>query len=674
MTLNRDDVIPVNNVTETEPNQHGVCLNPIQTSSTVNNKPAGHSVDKPGKVNIHTVQAEDQPTHTVSTAGEGVVLKPNAAGEGRAASMDAPRNGAYRVITPAQYPAYISALWPWPTVEAIEKFPECMKLYNAVRSENKPNYLGARVPVPSDMCCDEWDRRLARVGDPRVGGFLRYGWPTCYGAPSPPQATYKNHDSATQYASSIDDFIVKELSLGGLVGPFNAPPFQPWCQISPLMTQPKKDSKKRRVIIDLSFPAGRGVNSGIGKNVYEGEPLRYTLPSILTLADRVRKLGQGSYMWKHDLSRAYRQSRICPLSFPLLGIRHRGLYYIDVCPAFGCRVSGCSQQRVSESLCAFMGEEGHTILAYVDDFCGVSASHDAASKAFHRFESLCEELGMALAEEKSAPPSQCMEWLGFELNSIDMTLKVPQSKLDDILKEAGQWEKKVKANKSEIQSVAGKFSHISQCIPHSRKFMNRILANLRVTSRTGWVTVSEGLRSDVRWFVEFARQFNGVLLIPPSFPKVVLEVDACLQGGGGFSDKGYYKTRYPIQTQIDHHIARLEAMNAITALETLVPSDKRCVCVLIRTDNSAAAAVLMTGRTHDPVLAACARELATYAGLRQLQIIVTHVPGISLVLADALSRYTLSKRYENIANKRIATRNLTEVKAVDLLFVLNSVM
>ena len=144
-------------------------------------------------------------------------------------------------------------------------------------------------------------------------------------------------------------------------------------------------------LLFASIHHGKSVNDGIVKNVYEGEPLKYTLPSILTLADQVRQMGRGTYMWKHDLARAYRQLRICPLSYPLLGIQHKGLYYIDKCPAFGCRVSGCSQQRVSESLCTFMCDEGHKILAYVDDFCGVSKNHDNASRVFTRFKTLCDE-------------------------------------------------------------------------------------------------------------------------------------------------------------------------------------------------------------------------------------------------------------------------------------------
>ena len=138
--------------------------------------------------------------------------------------------------------------------------------------------------------------------------------------------------------------------------------------------------------------------------------------------------------------------------------------------------------------------------------------------------------------------------------------------------------------------------------------------------------------------------------------------------------KGYYSVQFPIQTQIDHHIARLEAVNVVMCVKTLVPPSVKCVCVLVRTDNSAAASVLMTGKTRDPILALCARVLAMYIGLRQWQVIVTHVPGVSLILADALSRYTLSERYKNIVLKKVGQRSLVKVEPVEVMKILDSIV
>lgn len=61
------------------------------------------------------------------------------------------------------------------------------------------------------------------------------------------------------------------------------------------------------------------------------------------MCKEIARAGRGAMLWKCDLERAYRQLRIDPLAYPLLGIQHRGGFYVDICPSFGCRVSGASQ-------------------------------------------------------------------------------------------------------------------------------------------------------------------------------------------------------------------------------------------------------------------------------------------------------------------------------------------
>ena len=45
--------------------------------------------------------------------------------------------------------------------------------------------------------------------------------------------------------------IVRE---GAMLRPFDALPFTPWCHINAVLTNPKKDSQLRRVLMDLAWP------------------------------------------------------------------------------------------------------------------------------------------------------------------------------------------------------------------------------------------------------------------------------------------------------------------------------------------------------------------------------------------------------------------------------------
>ena len=166
---------------------------------------------------------------------------------------------------------------------------------------------------------------------------------------------------------------------------------------------------------------------------------QYTLPTPLDLAELMVREGRGCYMWKSDLSRAYRQLRVDPLDYPLLAIQHKGSIFVDICPSFGCRASGSAQQRVSNSVVHLMGKQGHDVLAYVDDFCGIAASPQYAQKGFDDFATLTTGLGLKLAPDKTCPQSTTLEWLGFLFDSNQLTVSIPQEKLDELLKETQMW-------------------------------------------------------------------------------------------------------------------------------------------------------------------------------------------------------------------------------------------
>ena len=496
--------------------------------------------------------------------------------------------------------------------------------------------------------------------------YLRFGWPGGYTASSPPTPATANHPSALNFPNDVRMFLDKEVRLGAMLGPFQEPPFRPWSQVSPLMTVEKKGSSSRRVIIDLSFPIGEGVNAGVPKNFFQGKHKQYSLPTIHDMAELVIAAGPACYLWKADLERAYRQLRCDPLDYPLMGVAFDGLYYTDICPSFGCRGSSLSQQRVSNAVCHLLAREGHSALAYVDDFCGVHPSLHGASAAYSAFGNLSDTLGLKLAPEKCAPPATTMEWLGFLFDTEAMSITLPQAKLEEISALTSHWSSKKRASRKELQQLAGKLNHICQCVLPARKFMSRILAALRSAPQSGSILIGDPLRRDVHWFSMYTAMCNGRLMLTRDLPTFEIQCDACLEGGGGFSATHFYSLRFPQGMVENLHISQIEAMNIIIAVKTLLPRDLRSAEIVITTDNSAAMHTLNTGKTRDPILAACSRELWLVAALRELRIVVNHAPGETLVLADALSRRHKSQEFEDIVIQMTRHLGITTVPHIDI--------
>ena len=116
----------------------------------------------------------------------------------------------------------------------------------------------------------------------------------------------------------------------------------------------------------------------------------------------------------------------------------------------------------------------------------------------------------------------------------------------------------------------------------------------------------------------------------------------------------------------DYHISQLEALNVVQAVKTLIPADLWDARVVVHTDNMAAMFALNTGRTKDHVLAACAREIWLVAALRGLDILLLHVPGVDLPLADALSRRAFNPTSNTLARTLVAKLNLTRAYPLHL--------
>ena len=557
--------------------------------------------------------------------------------------------------TPREFAPVKAAYWPRLNSRQWASYPEYALLYSGCRSTCLPNHLGARLTVPSGFILHRWESELKDYHDIDLCSYLRYGWPVGYTAPNPPRPVHLNHTSALQHPTHIRAYIEKELRLGGLIGPFSEPPFLPWTHTAPLMTAPKRDSTDRRIIVDHTYPEGFGVNSGVTKNVLDGRLYPYSLPSVQDLVGKIRELGPRSYIWKADLARAYHQLRADPVDIPLLGFYFEGSYYAELCPSFGCRLSGSACQRTTQAVVYMMAQKGSWCLAYLDDFCGAAATLEQAQHDYKTFIDLAASLGMALSPSKCSPPTQSLEWLGFNLDTVGMILTIPTEKLTDIIEQCNVWSDAKSATKNDLQSLTGKLMHISKCIAPGRKFISRILFTLKSAPDTGRVWLSAGFKADVQWFVRYAEATNGTCLIDPPRHPYVIECDSTQVAGGANSDTHYYTTTYD-KAFVDayHDIVHKEAVNLLIAYRSLIPTASAGLHIVINTDNIGSKYALESGRTKDKILAACSRQLWLEAALHDHTIQVCHKHGKDIPLPDALSRM------HEPAKARLAHRLISE--------------
>ena len=150
---------------------------------------------------------------------------------------------------------------------------ECSPLQTifSVRASGTPNYLGAKVPVPTHWDLNLLENLLADYEDKLVVDFLSYRWPMSRSIlPLTNRSAKIIHKGALDFPDTINHFLATEHSNNTLLGPFFTNPFTDRSALYPLNLVAKDDSDECWVILNMSFPPGHSVNDGIDKDHYLG--------------------------------------------------------------------------------------------------------------------------------------------------------------------------------------------------------------------------------------------------------------------------------------------------------------------------------------------------------------------------------------------------------------------
>ena len=200
----------------------------------------------------------------------------------------------------------------------------------------------------------------------------------------------------------------------------------PNIQINRIGVIPKKSSPGRwRLITDLSFPLGRSVNDSIST---EHTSLSYIKVDLI--AKKVVQLGKGTQLAKMDIEEAYRLVPIHPDDKHLLGIKWNNHTYIDITLPFGLRSA------LTDALQWILERRGVSHVAHynLDDFITLGAPKSDECLVNHQtIFQVCQELGIPLAPHKTVGPTTCLIFLGIEIDTMRMELRLPHEKLSKLL-------------------------------------------------------------------------------------------------------------------------------------------------------------------------------------------------------------------------------------------------
>ena len=362
-----------------------------------------------------------------------------------------------------------------------------------------------------------------------------------------------------------------ECLAGRTAGPFPSPPL-PNFVVNPLGAVPKKKSGKWRLILHLSHPPGASINDGIDIADF---PLHYS--AVYDAMDTVMQLGRGALMAKVDIKSAF---RLCPVhssDHHLLGMKWRGQYLLDRVLPFGLRSAPFIFNCLAEAIEWVARQEGVPhIHHYLDDFfiAGAPCANECADH-LDTLTSLCNHLGVPLAEEKLEESTTCLEYLGILLDSIALEARLPTDKLENIHQALHRWSSRTRCKKQELLSLIGTLSFAAKVVPAGRSFLRRMIdTSTTAQNPQDTIPLPETFKLDLTWWQAFATPWNGrsFFLLPQWTPSPDLELftdSSGTVGYGAYCQGQWFNGRWTTE-QLQHSIQWKELYPIVLAVVTFI--------------------------------------------------------------------------------------------------------
>jgi len=197
--------------------------------------------------------------------------------------------------------------------------------------------------------------------------------------------------------------------------------------ISPLGLIPKKSKPgKLCLIVDLSSPMDASVNDGISPDLASS-----LYASIDHFAALIVMEGKGSFLVKADIKEAYRMVPVHPED------QHQkweGVIFMDKTLPFGLRSAPKIFSVVADAAQSILKKEGvNSGLHYLDDYIFVASDQSSAMAQKCTLINTFTRLGIPLEQSKLEGPSSCLSFLGIEVDTDNLQLRLPHGKLVDLV-------------------------------------------------------------------------------------------------------------------------------------------------------------------------------------------------------------------------------------------------
>ena len=435
-----------------------------------------------------------------------------------------------------------------------------------------------------------------------------------------------------------------------------------------------------RQITDCSRPEGYSVNAHCDSLLKD-----FCFKNVDSV---VNALDVNDFMTVVDIKAAYRAVPILAAHRVYQGFRWAlngvDYWFQDNRLCFGLRLGPMYFNYVSNFIFDVLTNNGLKVVNYLDDFIAIAPTYGDCVHAQEIIVTTLRFLGFHVAFDKLVHPSNVVTYLGIEIDSINMELRLPQCKLVKLRDSLEMAINRKRISRKELESLGGLLSHCSHVVQGGKIFCRSVysLYKSMINQNKRFINVPEWVKVDLQWWLRLSVMFNGTSKMVKDCYYLPMVSDSSFKGFGVYlghdwcagtwhegdvinltSSCGHVCFKPQVDEFDDKNINVLELWPILIGLKRWAPV-LRNMSLIVYTDNTQVLFMLLNGKSSNVTCMHWIRELFWTCAFYNIDLIPKYINTKHNLVADTLSRIP----YANVASRLTELLRGSNLCCLKLLF------
>ena len=370
--------------------------------------------------------------------------------------------------------------------------------------------------------------------------------------------------------------------------------------------------------------------------------IQYRKFKMDSMKEVIQLIFPNCFFAKVDFKHAYYSVHVQPQDRDWFRFLWCGLHFRFTCLPQGFTSAPRVFSKLLKPIFSHFRSLGIICLCYLDDCIFLASSAEALRLDLDYVIGILDSLGLTISVSKCClAPSRRIEFLGFNLDSVSMTVQLTEGKRQRIQEFGSQLVSEVTVSIRRLSSFIGSVVAADHGVPRAPlkyKYLEVLKNRALVACKgnfDGSVTLDPKALGLVGWWVENVHRLSRLIVVPQVGFELVTDAATSLGWGAHVGTSGTYGHWSVVEK--DSHCNVLELQAILYGLQSLC-GDAAGSHVRIRSDNTTAVAcVNRCGSIKESLLDLCV-QIFDWAEEREIYLSAAHVKGSDNVEADRLSR------------------------------------